>query len=110
MDASTISPVAVLRDTRKSALLRTRLVDDMIRNLGNEVLDSGFRLRRPRNDAAYRFHPTSTAPAAMRAMPSQFGNDGRSPRNSTANTATSTTLSLSMGATCDAVPSLRARK
>ena len=64
----------------------------------------------PGMKAAYRRHPISTAPAAMRTMPSQFGSDGRSPRNSTANTATSTTLSLSMGATCDALPSLRARK
>jgi hypothetical protein len=53
---------------------------------------------------------TSTAPAAIRAMPAQFGTDGRSPRKVTANTATSTTLSLSIGATRAASPSLRARK
>jgi len=29
MAAGTISPVAVLRDARKSALLRTRLMDDV---------------------------------------------------------------------------------
>jgi hypothetical protein len=29
MDAGTISPVAVLRDARKSALLRTRLIGDI---------------------------------------------------------------------------------
>jgi hypothetical protein len=29
MDAGTISPVAALRDARKSALLRTRLIDDI---------------------------------------------------------------------------------
>jgi len=35
MAAGTISPVAVLRDARKSALLRTRLMDDvhMIRTM-----------------------------------------------------------------------------
>jgi hypothetical protein len=35
--------VAVLRDARKSALLRTRLIDDvdMIRTSGNDVLDTG---------------------------------------------------------------------
>jgi hypothetical protein len=39
MAAGTISPVAVLRDARKSALLRTRLLDeiDMIRTI--ETLD-----------------------------------------------------------------------
>src|SRR5262249_28706187 len=44
MAAGTASLVAALRDARKSALLRTRLIDqiDMIRNLGNDVLDDRF--------------------------------------------------------------------
>jgi protein-S-isoprenylcysteine O-methyltransferase Ste14 len=55
-------------------------------------------------------HATSTAPIAMSAMPAQFGTDGRSPRKATANIATSTTESLSIGATRAASPSLSARK
>jgi hypothetical protein len=44
MAAGTISPVAVLRDARKNALLRTRLVDDidMILNFENTLL--GLRI------------------------------------------------------------------
>jgi uncharacterized membrane protein len=59
---------------------------------------------------AQRLTAISTAPAAISAMPSQFCPDGRSPRNTNANTATSMTLSLSIGATCAASPSLSARK
>ena len=58
-------------------------------------------------------HPryaTSTAPAAISATPAQLAADSRSPRNTTPNTATSTTLSLSMGATLAASPSFSARK
>ena len=55
-------------------------------------------------------YATSIAPPAIIATPSQFGNDSCSPRKTTPNTATRTTLSLSMGATRAASPSLRARK
>ena len=53
---------------------------------------------------------TNTAPAEMSPTPSQLGRDSSSPRNRTPNSATSTTLSLSMGATCAALPILSARK
>ena len=43
-------------------------------------------------------------------MPSQPFHDGRSPRKATPNNATSTTLSLSIGATSVAGPSFSARK
>jgi hypothetical protein len=43
-------------------------------------------------------------------MPSQFGALSRSPRNITPNIATSTTDSLSIGATLAASPILSARK
>ncbi|MGY3660181.1 hypothetical protein ACVJ19_006844 [Bradyrhizobium sp. USDA 376] len=52
----------------------------------------------------------STAPAPIMAMPSQPCAVGRSPRKANANRATSTTLSLSIGATSVAGPSLSARK
>ena len=48
-----------------------------------------------------------TAPAAIRPMPSHPVTDGRSPRNAKANSATSTTLSLSIGATIDAGPHVK---
>jgi hypothetical protein len=51
-----------------------------------------------------------TAPAAIRPMPIHPIADGRSPRKAKANKATSTTLSLSIGATNVAGPSLSARK
>src|SRR5258708_9664687 len=49
MAAGTISPVAVLRDARKNALLRTRLVDDidMILNFENALL--GLHIVESRN-------------------------------------------------------------
>src|SRR5689334_20571863 len=53
---------------------------------------------------------TSIAPIAIRATPAQFTPLNRSPRKITPNSATSTTLSLSIGATRAASPSLRARK
>jgi hypothetical protein len=46
----------------------------------------------------------STAPAAIRKIPSQPLSDGRSPKN-TMNSATSTTLNLSIGANRVAGPS-----
>ncbi len=56
------------------------------------------------------FFATRIAPATISAIPSQLVPDGRSPRNRNAKIATSTTLSLSIGATCEASPSLSARK
>ena len=53
---------------------------------------------------------TRIAPAATSATPSQFSAESLSPRNSTPKTATSTTLNLSIGATCAALPSFSARK
>ena len=52
----------------------------------------------------------NSTPAATSAMPSHSCTAGRSPSSAYAKTATSTTLSLSMGATCDACPSCSARK
>jgi hypothetical protein len=40
MAAGTISPAAVLRDARKSALLRTRLIDDIDMVRATETLCS----------------------------------------------------------------------
>jgi hypothetical protein len=42
MDTGTTSPVAVLRDARKSALLRTRLIDDINMNRTSETNDQVF--------------------------------------------------------------------
>ena len=55
-------------------------------------------------------YATSTAPAAISATPSQFGAVRRSPKNTTPKIVTSTTDSLSIGATCAACPIFRARK
>jgi len=41
MDAITISPAAVLRDARKSALLRTRFVNDIDMIRISETLSQG---------------------------------------------------------------------
>ncbi len=78
-------------------------------NLHKHDLPSVFVIDRPSP-----YHPcrcaTRTAPAAISAMPSQFGPESFSPRKATPNSATSTTLILSIGATFDAAPSLSARK
>lgn len=50
------------------------------------------------------------APAAITATPVQLGMVGRSPGMSIPKMVTRTTLSLSIGATCAALPILRARK
>ena len=63
----------------------------------------------PAPPTAYRID-TSTAPVAISPTPSQFGSDSSSPRNTTPKIATSTTLSLSIGATRAASPSFSARK
>ena len=68
------------------------------------------RARRRERGGTHARNATSTAPQAIRMTPSQFGSDNFSPRNKTANIATNTTLSLSIGATCAALPSLSARK
>jgi hypothetical protein len=60
--------------------------------------------------SSYRRSASSTTPAPTSAIPVQSRVVGRSPRNATANTATSTTLSLSTGATSDASPTFSARK
>lgn len=59
--------------------------------------------------APSRHSATSTAPVVIKATPAHSRTDRRSPRKATANTATSTTLSLSTGATREAGPSWRAR-
>jgi ABC-type sugar transport system ATPase subunit len=56
------------------------------------------------------FSAIKTAPAATSPMPIQLGRLGRSPRMTTAKIATSTTDSLSIGATCAALPIFSARK
>src|SRR5438552_3807339 len=53
---------------------------------------------------------SNSTPPPTRAMPSHSRRPGRSPRNAAAKTATSTTLSLSIGATFEASPALSARK
>ena len=58
----------------------------------------------------YQRTATRIAPAATSATPSQFTAESFSPRNSTPKMATSTTLNLSIGATCAALPSFSARK
>ena len=75
------------------------------RELVGIVLDCGRR-----GAVGQRLTAISTAPAAISAIPSQPFSDGRSPRNTTPNSATSTTLSLSIGATSVAGPSFSARK
>src|SRR6266478_6493214 len=59
---------------------------------------------------AYRFNPRIRTPAPTMRMPIQSRPDGRSPRKRNANTATSTRLSLSTGATFEASPTFSARK
>ena len=67
------------------------------------ALEAGFR-------GAHPFQATSTAPSAIKATPSQLVHDNRSPSSTAPNTATSTTLSLSIGATRAASPSFSAWK
>jgi len=57
-----------------------------------------------------RLNANTKTPLATRPMPSHSRADGRSPRNAKANTATSTRLNLSTGATFDASPIWSARK
>jgi len=73
------------------------------------------RLRRscrqfPRTCMTYNRRLTNQAPAAISPMPNQLTSDSFSPRKATLNTATSTTLSLSIGATRAASPRCSARK
>jgi hypothetical protein len=56
------------------------------------------------------YSATSAAPSAISATPSQLTMVSFSPSNKLPKIATSTTLSLSTGATCAALPSLSARK
>ena len=65
---------------------------------------------RPSLFRGYRFRASTSTPAPTMRIPSHSRTDGRSWRNSTANTATRTRLSLSTGATFDASPTFRARK
>ena len=57
-----------------------------------------------------RYNATSSAPSAISATPSQLSTVSFSPSRSAPKIATRTTLSLSIGATCEALPSLSARK
>ena len=74
------------------------------------------RLVSQRNPAAVRADVISPgmrpmiAPAEVSPIPSHFQAERRSPRKSTPNNAIRTTLSLSIGATRAASPSLSARK
>ncbi len=72
------------------------------------------RQRRPdqvrRSPAISRARRPARPPPRSARRPSQLAADRRSPRNSTPKIATSTTLSLSSGATRAASPSLSARK
>ena len=61
-------------------------------------------------DFLQRFNANTSTPAPTMRIPSQSRTDGRSWRKSTANTATSTRLSLSTGATLEASPIFKARK
>ena len=56
------------------------------------------------------FIATSNAPAEIKHMPSQLPSDNFSLKNANPKIATKTTLNLSMGATCEAFPILRARR
>jgi hypothetical protein len=67
MDAGAILPVAVLRDARKSALLRTRLIDDIDMIRSSETIREvcGTRVsNHPRGAASRRL-----LQARMRAAP-----------------------------------------
>lgn len=81
---------------------------------GNPKRIGGFRGRerrgRRRHGRRHDRRLSTTTPSATRPMPSHSRGSGRSPRKSTAKTATSTTLSLSTGATCEASPILSARR
>jgi hypothetical protein len=63
-----------------------------------------------RRSPAQRRAATKMTPAAMSSTPSQLRADNRSPRKATPKMATSTTLSLSIGATRAASPCCKARK
>ena len=58
----------------------------------------------------YTCSATSTAPTPISPTPIQFTGDSFSPRNTAAMIATITTDSLSIGATCPALPIFSARK
>lgn len=58
----------------------------------------------------HRLNASTNTPAPTIRMPIHSRTDGRSPRKATANTVTSSTLSLSTGATLDASPIFSARK
>lgn len=60
--------------------------------------------------ANQRLTASMTVPSPTSEIPNQSFTLGRSPRKMTANMATSTTLSLSIGATLDASPICSARK
>jgi len=57
-----------------------------------------------------RLNASTKTPALTMRMPIHSRMEGRSPRRATANKVTSSTLSLSTGATLDASPIFRARK
>src|SRR4029077_14695237 len=58
----------------------------------------------------YLLNPKTRTPAPTMRIPTHSRTDGRSLRKRNANTATSSRLSLSTGATFDAAPIFRARK
>ena len=64
----------------------------------------------PLDYAACDARAITTVPATINAPPSQCDQVSRSPRNIAANAIATTTLSLSTGATCDALPRDNARK
>lgn len=63
----------------------------------------------PRDRTTQRRSARTMTPAVTMPIPTQSRGLGRSPRKTTAKTATSTTLSLSTGATREASPIFRAR-
>src|SRR5262249_35208690 len=79
-------------------------LDDNTAEIG-EARGAHGVLRGPRHA-----HATNSAPAAINNTPNQPVGDSFSPSRRTPRIATKTTLSLSIGATCAALPILSARK
>jgi hypothetical protein len=97
------------RRTRGAARMQGRgLVDVYFRPPASPERSSYF-MHSPRMTDQRR-HASTTTPTVTSAIPIHSRVPGRSPRNRTASTATSTTLNLSTGATFAASPTLSARK
>ncbi len=103
------APSALDDDARGCPLRRALFIDSLFAGETEIIQEATHRV--PAAVATtQRFSARTSTPVATRRIPAQSRVDGRSCRNRTANRATSTTLSLSIGATLDASPALRARK